>query len=392
MRRPRAVLAVAVTGLLLSACASDSEAEPRAGGGDASPAASASPEPTAEAVDPASAGANELGQIPVMMYHQVKENVCDQCVYDQTPEEFREELQRMYDADFRPITVAQLISGEFDVPAGKRPVVLTFDDSSASQIQIDESGELTPNTAVAIMEEFEEENPDWVSTGSFYVNSNAFEGDDAALTWLTENGYEVGVHTMQHTNLKQASEAAVQEAIGGNVAEVQEIAPEATMSTISLPFGISPGNKALLESGSYEGEEYTLDGALLVGSNPSPSVFSAKFDPYAIPRIRSGPKDKPVETDSTYWLDLLDDGKWTPFVSDGDPEKVSFPDDTSVEISPDWEDKANAYPASDAAEEESGDSAGATPEATSESTPEADPEATDAAATEETSTEESTEE
>lgn len=343
MRRPRVVLAVAVTGLLLTACASDTDADSEPpGAGVASPSASATPTPTAAAVNPASVEANELGRVPVMMYHKLMDETCTACVYDQTPEEFRDELQRMYDADFRPITTAQLISGEFDVPAGKRPVVLTFDDGDKSQIQIGPDGTPTADSAVGIMEAFEGDNPDWKSTASFYVNSNPFE-DDEGVRWLVENGYEVGVHTMDHINLKQSSEAEIQEQIGGNIAEIKEIAPDATMTTMAKPFGIAPENVALLESGSYEGGSYELAGTLDVGSDPSVSPYSADFDPYSINRIRSGPKDKPVDTDSTWWLDGLEDGTWTPFVSDGDPNTISYPADSTVEISADWESKASEY-------------------------------------------------
>ena len=375
--RPRNALAVAVVaGLLLSGCSGDDD-EPTAVGETASPSGeTASPTPSAtpsaDAADPAAVKANELGLIPVMMYHVVKPDAKGE--YDQTPEEFRAELERMHRADFVPITVQQLVAGEIDVPAGKRPVVLTFDDSSASQIQIGEDGKPTPDSAVGILEAFAAENPDFRATASFYVNGSPFN-DPKAVPWLVENGYEVGLHTVNHINLKQSSDATIQKELTLNSEDIKAAAPDAVVNTISLPFGIGPANKALLRGGSYEGKSYKVDGALLVGSNPAKSPFNADFDPYAIARIRSGPKSRPVETDSTYWLDLLDKGRWTPFTSDGDPDKISYPSTSSVKIGEKWADKANPY---DPEGGSTGTGSGSTssPAPTGESTPSTRPSAT----------------
>jgi peptidoglycan/xylan/chitin deacetylase (PgdA/CDA1 family) len=346
--RPRNALAVAlVAGLLLSGCSGDDD-EPTAVGETPGPSGeSASPAPSATstgssgaAADPASVKANELGLVPVMMYHVVKPDAKGE--YDQTPTEFRAELERMHEADFVPITVQELVAGDIDVPAGKHPVVLTFDDSSENQIQIGDDGKPTPDSAVGILEAFEAENPEFRATASFYVNGSPFN-DPKAVPWLVENGYEVGLHTVNHINLKQSSDATIQKELTLNSEDIKSAAPDAVVNTISLPFGISPTNKALLRGGTYEGKSYEIDGALLVGSNPAKSPFNADFDPYAIARIRSGPKSKPVPTDSTYWLDQLDDGKWTPFTSDGDPETISYPSTTSVKIGEKWADKANEY-------------------------------------------------
>lgn len=344
--RPRNALAVAlVAGLLLSGCSGDDD-EPTAVGetpgpsGETSSPSPAASTPAAAAGDPAAVKANELGSVPVMMYHVVKPDAKGE--YDQTPEEFRAELERMHEADFVPVTVQQMVAGDIDIPAGKHPVVLTFDDSSPNQIQIGPDGKPTPDSAVGILEAFEAENPEFTATASFYVNSSPFN-DPKAVPWLVENGYEVGLHTMNHINLKQSSDATIQKELTLNSEDIKAAAPSAKVNTISLPFGIGPTNKQLLRTGTHEGKSYEVDGALLVGSNPAKSPFNADFDPYAIARIRSGPKSRPVDTDSTYWLDLLDQGKWTPYTSDGDPEKISYPSTTSVKLGSDWADKGNEY-------------------------------------------------
>lgn len=64
--------------------------------------------------DPEEVGANELGLVPVLMYHRIVPEPTS--VYDRTPEDFRAELQRLADEDYVPVTTAELASGDLDLP------------------------------------------------------------------------------------------------------------------------------------------------------------------------------------------------------------------------------------------------------------------------------------
>src|SRR5439155_23074593 len=64
--------------------------------------ATLSPSPSAAAaVDPAAVKANELGQVPVLMYHQFLAK--PRGVYDQTLQQFRAELTSLYAHGYRTI-------------------------------------------------------------------------------------------------------------------------------------------------------------------------------------------------------------------------------------------------------------------------------------------------
>jgi len=349
MRRRRVVLAAAVTGLLLTACANQSDSSNQGGDkiNDASPSPSASASASSDtagsggpAADPASVSANELGSVPVMMYHQIKAD--PKGGYDQTPEKFKAEMERMYSENYRPITAANFVAGKIDIPAGKHPVVMTFDDSSPSQAQIGPDGNPTADSALGMMEQFGKDHPDWHSTATFYVNDGSFAGDTKVIPWLVAHGYEVGDHTLTHANLRQISSEQAQKEIGGEYSKILAQAPGYQVTTMALPFGIHPNESALAHHGTYNGVTYDLSGVMLVGSNPSPSPFSQKFDQYNIPRIRSG-TSADGQLEGKYWLDFLEKNPSGRYTSDGDPNKISFPKAKQANLSSKYSSEANAY-------------------------------------------------
>jgi hypothetical protein len=369
-RTARAPLALLLAGaLLLAACGSSGDGEPGATGpSDAAtqdPAAEPEPErepepepepdpepdpePPAPEVDPAEVGADELGLVPVLMYHQLREDGGGE--YDLTPEEFRGELEWLFDNGYRPITTAQLVNGDIDVPAGTTPVVLTFDDSTASQARLTDAGDLDPDTALGILVELADRYDDVEPRASVYVISSSLFGGTAdaerVLAKLHDLGMELGNHTHTHPSLASLDAAGVQEELATNVAVVTELVPDAEVTTLSLPLGIFPEDRTLAASGSSPAGDYEHRGILLVGSNPAPSPFHDEFDGLAIPRIRSSPGWKDgTEPDygSTFWLGLLERGEtYRPYVSDGDPETISFPVERVDELAPGFEDRANPY-------------------------------------------------
>jgi peptidoglycan/xylan/chitin deacetylase (PgdA/CDA1 family) len=359
MRRPRSVLAVAAAGLLLAACGSKSTSS-QAPAPSPVPIVTASPTPTA--VDPASVNANELGEVPVFMFHQVKEDAKGD--YDQTPEHFKAELQQLYDMNFRPITAADFVAGKINVPAGMHPMVMTFDDGTTSQAQIGPDGNPVATTALGMMEAFGQAHPDFHPTATFYVNENPFQ-DPKVLPWLVSHGYDVGVHTVTHANLKQLDSAGVQKEIGANYQAIQAAVPNFKITTMALPFGIFPVDKQLAYQGTYNGQSYSMSGVMLVGSNPSPSPYSKAFNQYAIPRVRSGPGG--AQLDAGYWLDYFKAHPAVLYVSDGNPDKVSFPASAEAKLASAYQSQANPYGSATSG------STSSTSSPTSEATPSATP-------------------
>ncbi|EST30342.1 hypothetical protein N566_21630 [Streptomycetaceae bacterium MP113-05] len=309
-------------------------------GGGRSATPSPSPPP-----GPASVEADELGAVPVLMYHQIVDR--PQSVYDRTPGDFRAELERLAGEDYVPVTARELTGGSLDIPAGTHPVVLTFDDSTVSQLALDADGRPKPDTAVAVLRDVAEAHPGFRPVATFFVNGDPFAepGGEQTLNWLHEHGFEVGNHTLRHTTLGAVSGSAVQRAIARNQNAITEALPDdVTVDSLALPNGSMPSDAGLAVEGSAGGTDYRHAGVYLVGANPAPSPFSADFDPGAIPRIRSQGADGPdAKFVSTAWLDKLEDGTVTRYTSDGDPEHISFPSDRQSALSDAHTDLANPY-------------------------------------------------
>ncbi|MCX0272597.1 polysaccharide deacetylase family protein [Nocardia zapadnayensis] len=272
------------------------------------------------------------------MYHQLSPRPGGE--YDQTPAEFRAELDRLHREGYRPITAAQYAAGTVDIPAGTHPVVLTFDDSTTSQLRFTADGAPAPDCAVAVLEEFAARHPDFPARATFYVTDDAFGGDPRALPWLARHGYEIGAHTATHPDLGSLDAAGVQRELAQNVRAIGAAAPGTEVRTMALPLGSAPADPALALAGSWDGTGYRFEAAMLVGANPAPSPFGA-VDPAAVPRIRSGLGRVPF--DSAHWLDELAANPESRFTSDGDPQRISFPRAAAGDLAPRWAGRAAPY-------------------------------------------------
>ncbi|MQS06815.1 polysaccharide deacetylase family protein [Streptomyces alkaliphilus] len=351
-------LSVLAATTLAGACsASGGGVEGSGGGPPPTPGEPADPTPSADTdtgsdtdsdtdpvPDPATVEANELGSVPVLMYHQLVEEPAG--VYDRTPEDFRAELERLAEENYVPVTAGEYSRGEIDIPAGTHPVVLTFDDSTNSQFALDDDGKPIPDSAVGILLEVAERHPGFRPTATFFVNDNAFSATGApeALPWLTEHGFEIGNHTLGHAHLGQLTDEEVQREIAGNAAAIAELAPGTEVTSLALPFGVMPTNAALAVEGESDGHTYRHDGVHLVGANPAPSPFADAFDAGAIPRIRSaGPDAEDAEYGSARWLDRLGDGTIDRYTSDGNPDTIAFPEEYADRLAEVHRDRAHPY-------------------------------------------------
>ncbi|MCW2941392.1 MAG: polysaccharide deacetylase [Actinomycetia bacterium] len=271
--------------------------------------------------------ANELGEVPVLMYHRILVKPISDL--DRTPAQLTAELERLAREGYVPVTAAEYVAGRMDLPAGAHPVVLTFDDGSASQFGYDPHGNVRPDTAVGILLDVARRHPGFRPVATFFVNADPFalgtRGGDA-VRWLVGRGFEIANHTTHHLDLAGMSKSRVQREIGTDQRMVLDLGG-GEASTFAFPFG-ALSHLAWARRGSAGGATWNFGGMFLAGWKPADSPFLRGFDPQLIPRIRSDGKTKKYGCNqfcSKAWLDWLDKNPGKRYTSDGDPRVISFP-------------------------------------------------------------------
>ncbi len=299
---------------------------------------------------------NELGRIPVLMYHAFTQNEAYLDEWTVTTDQFHEHLQWLYDHDFYITPLVDLINNEISVPAGKKPVVLTFDDSSSGQFRLfkNDDGTLTPDplSAVGVMEAFYADHPDVGRGGLFAINPvNCFSYDaqevtcEQRLTWLAEHGYEIANHTWWHENLHTVSNEMFLKQVGDTKLWIDERVKvrEANLSNVLiLPFGEWPRNDEqidwLLHGFRYQGQDISIGGIVEVSGGFSPSPSSGEWNRRSISRINTDPESW------NYWMGQVETGEATMFVSDGNPGTVTVPNQLAEDVDWMWDgDWASSY-------------------------------------------------
>ncbi|MFI6497663.1 polysaccharide deacetylase family protein [Nonomuraea typhae] len=290
--------------------------------------------------------ANEAGLVPVIMYHRIiKKRFAS---IDRTPDQLRRELEKLARQGYVPITAAEFAAGRIAVPAGRFPVVLTFDDGHSSHFGLDAAGQPKKDTAVAIINDVARKYPSFRPVATFWVNHYPFglqkEAEQAAaVQWLHRQGFEVANHTWAHPNLRALSTKKAREQIARLERMLKKLGvPPST--TLALPFGNLPHKKKAAAKGEWDGTPYKFDGVFLAGAEPSLSPFAKGYDPGAIQRIQSnGKKGECRKWCSQYWLEWLEKHPGWRYVSDGDPERISIPRKLQGNINPKRRAQVNAY-------------------------------------------------
>ncbi|MFC4532912.1 polysaccharide deacetylase family protein [Sphaerisporangium dianthi] len=272
--------------------------------------------------------ANELGAIPVIMYHRILKK--RRASIDRTPSQLRDELERLASAGYVPITAAEFAAGLIDIPAGAHPVVLTFDDGHPSHFALDSAGTPKKDTVVRIIYDVAAKHPGFRPVATFWVNKNPFglTGRDrqaAAVRWLVDRGFEVANHTFGHPDLRRLSKKKVTEAIGREERSLKELGAPAS-ATFALPYGSRPKKRSAARAGTWKGISFHFQAVFLAGAEPAISPYAKAYDRYDIPRIQSnGKKGECRKWCSQYWLGWLDKHPDRRYTSDGDPTHVSVP-------------------------------------------------------------------
>jgi peptidoglycan/xylan/chitin deacetylase (PgdA/CDA1 family) len=227
------------------------------------------------------AAAVTFSAFPVLEYHLIGQ---PEGRWQRTPENFRADLEWLYANNYYPLNLRDILDGFAAVPVGKRPVVLTFDDSSLGQFRYLPDGRVDPESAVGILKTFNEKyGAGWPLRATFFVlmetdepSRNLFGQPESAaskLRQLTEWGMELGVHTYSHDRLDRLSPAAAQRSLDRALATIAKFTSREVVS-LSLPLGKYPRDLGLVK-------KFRLIVEVAGGMNP------VKFDPQRLKRIQT---------------------------------------------------------------------------------------------------------
>jgi peptidoglycan/xylan/chitin deacetylase (PgdA/CDA1 family) len=274
------------------------------------------------------ADANELGKVLVLMYHRLG---YPETRYQRTPEGLRSDLQKLYDGGYFPVNFSDLVAGLPSLPPGKKPVVLTFDDSDISQFHVLDDNKIDADSAVGILLNFHFDHGDqWPPRATFFIL-----GDDtqdyikifgqpewvkAKLQFLTEIGMEVASHTVNHTDLSVATAERIEWELAVSKHIIEQLTPGYKVRTLSAPYGGFPFTNDFFVSGRWGNYSYSYDGAVAAWGGPSLSPHHTAFDRYRVPRVEVS--DLWID----HWLAYFEQTPEEYYVSDGDPSRVTAPE------------------------------------------------------------------
>ena len=187
---------------------------------------------------------DESGGIPILMYHHISDSL--DTIYNVPPATFRQQLQQFYEAGFVLISLSNYYDDDFLIPAGKMPLILTFDDGHNNNFRFLDDGSIDPDCAIGVIEEFGKEHPDFGHTATIFFNAGEhvipFRVHSRAaekLDWMIDNGYDIGNHTTDHVNLKNCDAYQVRRQVGLCQAALIEYAPrlEDEIRFFAYPYG-----------------------------------------------------------------------------------------------------------------------------------------------------------
>jgi peptidoglycan/xylan/chitin deacetylase (PgdA/CDA1 family) len=235
-------------------------------------------------------------KFPVLEYHLIK---APEARWGRTPDNFRRDLEWLYKNDYYPFNLRDMLDNFKGLPKGKKPVVLTFDDSSSSQFCYLANGSIDPDCAVGIMKSFHDKHPkEWPLRATFFIvigtnnpDRNIFgqpehpEYKEKKLRQLTEWGMEAASHTYWHDRLDGISPAQARYSLARSVDTLIKLSGQEIVS-LALPMGLYPTDESVF-AGKYQKINYDLKLVAEVAGGMQPMPGTKDFDPRHVRRIQT---------------------------------------------------------------------------------------------------------
>lgn len=286
---------------------------------------------------------NEVGKIMVLLYHDFEDyRFFSSYSYNTTFKKFKSDLEYLYKNNYIPISKNELLTGNFNVPKGKTPVLLTFDDGTKTQVSFnlkDNKLILKENTMAYIFLEFSKQHPEFPLHGLIFINKNPFPGDGTVNQRIVETlnlGFDIGNHTWSHKKLNKLTTEKMQEEFGKIQELLNEAKPGYILNVASMPFGIPYGQdtEQFVYKGNYNNISYENRIVFKSGASPIESPYNIKYRSLRLPRILASSATWRDNTSENIekWFKYFEDHPEERFVSDGISDTVTIPKELEQEI------------------------------------------------------------
>ncbi len=257
-------------------------------------------EATAPKTPVSSRPANHKGMTLVGEWHHI---AVGRSTMHRSPDEFRNDLERLDKMGFRPVTAKDWLAGKMDLAKGASPIVMTFDDANPDQFRLLDDGAVDPESGVGIWLDFAKTHPEFPVKATFFVLPTMWGQEKwvaKKLEMLRGLGCEVANHTITHVPLRKQTDARVEQEIGDAAIRLAKLGEKGPFD-LAYPLGSTPKNIGLLKGFPYKSGRITVASGFLVGANPSPTPPK---DVYHIPRIQATKGDYGLD----YWLEKVAKG------------------------------------------------------------------------------------
>ncbi|MBN1993270.1 MAG: hypothetical protein JW953_11245 [Anaerolineae bacterium] len=272
---------------------------------------------------------NENGQIMILRYQDFTGEAGAETERTRSLTGFRQDLEQLWAAGYYPVNLRDLAVGNWKfrrdiddrleqsalppiqagallernlhyVPAGKRPVVLTFDGVQAGQYRLLADGALDPQSALGVLYDFHLAHPaDWPLRATFFVNPQANDATDQLfgqpefaqqkLQTLVEWGMEVGHYIPPQPGLATTSFQDFRRQLDRNQALIEATLPDYQVDSLAFPLEQGSRSRNLARQKFYNNLLQNYNAVATNSNQPVPSPYTGAFDPRHIPRIQAAP-------------------------------------------------------------------------------------------------------
>ncbi len=254
--------------------------------------------------------ANLMGRVYVAEYHHIR---AGRGPMFRTPKQFRADLNLYYKMGFRPVLASEYLANKMPLAPGASPVVMTFDDSNPSQIQLTKTGEVDPRSAVGIWMEFAKTHPDFPVHGTFFVLPGSLWGKKKQakekVKLLLSMGSELANLTMSHPFLNHCSDAKVKYEVATCNFRLDALGQPGP-HTLAVPYGEFPRHSSILKGFTYKGKQVEFSGVFMAWGGPARSPNDPKLNRYKIPRMMAVNEEDSIEN----YIKTIKKGHYKPYV------------------------------------------------------------------------------